>query len=324
MRAAVIGASGMGKHHAKWLLQAGCELVAFAGSSEATVARTKLALQDALGFAGRGYTSVAELLDREQPDCVAVCSPAELHYEHALAALHAGAHVMCEKPLVYDETLPAEKLLAQGAELVAAAQELERALAVNTQYAAGVAPYYELTGLSPDDPPREFFMQMESKPKTPRQGEAIWVDLSPHPISVLLAFCPDGQADWETASCEVSEARVDARFRWGLSRGTACDCHLVTRNTPPEESIRRAWGINGVVVEYEGRNDERGVYAAYLRRAGREVRAQDFVHTSLARFVDAAQGRGEPLVTGALGLKNLEVQLRLHDLARQRSGRGQP
>ena len=34
----------------------------------------------------------------QQPDVVLVSSPAGLHYEHAKAALQAGAHVLCEKP----------------------------------------------------------------------------------------------------------------------------------------------------------------------------------------------------------------------------------
>jgi predicted dehydrogenase len=40
-----------------------------------------------------------ELLDRNDLDGVIVASPHTLHYEHALAAIQNGLHVMCEKPL---------------------------------------------------------------------------------------------------------------------------------------------------------------------------------------------------------------------------------
>ena len=40
-----------------------------------------------------------ELLDNVELDGVVVASPHTLHYEHALAALERGLHVMCEKPL---------------------------------------------------------------------------------------------------------------------------------------------------------------------------------------------------------------------------------
>lgn len=45
-------------------------------------------------FASEDYRDV---LDRDL-DAVIVASPAALHAEHATAALHAGAHVLCEKP----------------------------------------------------------------------------------------------------------------------------------------------------------------------------------------------------------------------------------
>ncbi len=40
-----------------------------------------------------------KLLDEVELDAVVVASPHTLHYEHALAALERGLHVMCEKPM---------------------------------------------------------------------------------------------------------------------------------------------------------------------------------------------------------------------------------
>lgn len=45
--------------------------------------------------------ALADLRDRGQPlDYVVVCSPNDRHLEHILLALHHGARVICEKPLV--------------------------------------------------------------------------------------------------------------------------------------------------------------------------------------------------------------------------------
>ncbi|MEC1522213.1 Gfo/Idh/MocA family oxidoreductase [Neobacillus niacini] len=44
-------------------------------------------------------TDYKELLKREDVDAVAILSPDYLHEEHAVAALQAGKHVYCEKPL---------------------------------------------------------------------------------------------------------------------------------------------------------------------------------------------------------------------------------
>lgn len=49
-------------------------------------------------------TDYRELLKREDVDAIAILSPDYLHEEHAIAALQAGKHVFCEKPLaLYDK-----------------------------------------------------------------------------------------------------------------------------------------------------------------------------------------------------------------------------
>ncbi len=45
------------------------------------------------------YSDWREMLEREQPGVVSVCLPNVMHREVTLAALEAGAHVLCEKPL---------------------------------------------------------------------------------------------------------------------------------------------------------------------------------------------------------------------------------
>lgn len=47
-----------------------------------------------------GTTDVGELVNRDDIDIIAVFSPDHLHYEHCVAALNAGKHVICTKPLV--------------------------------------------------------------------------------------------------------------------------------------------------------------------------------------------------------------------------------
>ena len=57
-------------------------------------------VRDAFGFAFASEDHRA-VLDR-RPDIVVVASPHGLHYRHALDALEAGAHVLCEKPMTVD------------------------------------------------------------------------------------------------------------------------------------------------------------------------------------------------------------------------------
>ena len=48
------------------------------------------------------YASHAELIAREDIDLVDVCTPSATHFDLTWAALEAGKHVLCEKPVAYD------------------------------------------------------------------------------------------------------------------------------------------------------------------------------------------------------------------------------
>ena len=69
------------------------------------------------------YESYQAMLDDSRVDVVHVTSPNHLHHEHAAAALAAGKHVVCEKPLAMTS--------AQSAELVELAARSGRVHAVN-------------------------------------------------------------------------------------------------------------------------------------------------------------------------------------------------
>jgi predicted dehydrogenase len=45
------------------------------------------------------YDDYSRMLDELQPDLVVVCTPNVSHRQYTIEALHAGAHVLCEKPV---------------------------------------------------------------------------------------------------------------------------------------------------------------------------------------------------------------------------------
>ncbi|MFP3903142.1 MAG: Gfo/Idh/MocA family protein, partial [Armatimonadota bacterium] len=120
LKAAVIGASGIGQHHAKWLDKLDCDVVAFAGSSPESVRETADMLEESFGISARGYTDVETLLDEEAPDAVNICSPPDLHYEHFMAAADTGCHILCEKPLTWDEDKSPATLLDEARQMAEA------------------------------------------------------------------------------------------------------------------------------------------------------------------------------------------------------------
>ena len=87
-----------------------CELVAIA---DPVVERAK-AFAEKFGIPNV-YDSHAALIARDDIDLVDVCTPSATHFELSWAALEAGKHVLCEKPVAYDyrDTLRAAALAKQ-------------------------------------------------------------------------------------------------------------------------------------------------------------------------------------------------------------------
>lgn len=94
LRAAVIGAGFVGRAHIEALRRLGIPIQGVLGSSSARAQEASRAL----GIAS-AYPSLEELLSDASVDVVHVCTPNHLHFPETKAALQAGKHVMCEKPL---------------------------------------------------------------------------------------------------------------------------------------------------------------------------------------------------------------------------------
>jgi predicted dehydrogenase len=313
-RVAVIGASGIGKHHGKWYSTEGCEVVAFVGSSPESVARTEDGMAHLFGFHGQGYTDVHRMLSEQNPHAVSVCSPHHLHRKHTLACLHAGAHVLCEKPLVWDVAESPQAMLADAESMISAAERAKLTLAVNTQYVAAITPYlalYEKHRGSPTATHRlDFRMESKGGASGPNQYDEIWIDLASHPLSLMLRLLPGAVFVNSAARCVIRRDEVAADFEMEMAGGERCPVTIELRNVYDGPMVRR-FGANGFMVDLAGGNDERGIYRTHISAEGDRVVCEDLVHTSVRRFADAVRGSGEPLVTAAEALTNLEIQLAL-------------
>lgn len=95
LRFAVVGAGGISHAHIKAIqtldtaeLAAVCDIHDETASSAAERYGLKTY-----------YTDFYKMLDSEEIDVVAVCTPDQSHCEYTVAALEAGKHVLCEKPM---------------------------------------------------------------------------------------------------------------------------------------------------------------------------------------------------------------------------------
>ncbi len=124
MRVAVVGCGGAGREHLRAYLGLGAALkVEVVGVCDIVAQRAQAAAETA-GLTP--YTEVATLLAAAKPDVVSVCTQEADHVAPSLAALAAGCHVLCEKPLASS--------VADAEHLVDAAQAHERTLGVDYNY----------------------------------------------------------------------------------------------------------------------------------------------------------------------------------------------
>ena len=187
LRVAIAGASGIGKHHAKWFHRASAHVVGFWGRSRESVAATACVLGDIFSFSGQGYWDLDRLLTAEQPDVVDVCLPNEAHFDCVKCALERGCHVLCEKPLVWHAS-GAEPTQRQARALVDLAKQTGRHLGVCTQYVAALPAYRQLYEKARGSLAtiESFYAEMETLARGRRRRAAeVWIDMAPHPLSML-------------------------------------------------------------------------------------------------------------------------------------------
>ena len=107
VRAAVIGAGFVGPHHVDAIRRTGyAEVVALAGTDPDRAA----AKAASLGVP-RSTADAEDLLNDPDVDVVHICTPNTTHVAMAASAMHAGKHVVIEKPIATD-TAGAEQLVA--------------------------------------------------------------------------------------------------------------------------------------------------------------------------------------------------------------------
>lgn len=114
----VIGIGFIGPAHMEGIRRQGFEVVAVAESTQEIADKAAERL-----LVTKGYGNWKDLIADPEIDVVHIASPNFLHYENAKAALEAGKHVVCEKPLAMTST--------ESSELVRLADDKKLVNAVN-------------------------------------------------------------------------------------------------------------------------------------------------------------------------------------------------
>ncbi len=160
------------------------------------------------GF-GTAYGSYAELLADDSVDAVYVASPHALHVEQVSAALEAGKHVLCEKPLTL-RAADAEELfalaLSRGRLLMEAMWTACHPVVLAVRQALGAGELgtprqlHADMGFVADLPPEDRLLDVAL-------GAGALLDMGIYPLTLAHLFL--GEAEQLTATAALSETGYD-------------------------------------------------------------------------------------------------------------------
>ena len=171
----------------------------------------------------RPFATAADAFSATTPALTIVASPPALHAEHAVAALAAGSHVLCEKPMAVR--------VADAERMVAAATDAERVLAIGMtrRLAPGLLEARALVASGMlgdgvrfayrDGAVYDWPVSTSAPFSRATAGGGVLFDLGSHAIDYLsalfgtptvTAYADDGQSDGVETNCVVELAFGDA------------------------------------------------------------------------------------------------------------------
>ncbi len=215
MRVVLIGTGGIGKVHAQlWQEVPNARLVGvydLSASAAEAVAR-RLGIQ-------RVYGSLAEALAEPEAVAVDVCTPNRFHAPVVIAALEAGKHCLCEKPLAAS-TADIRRMIEardRSGKLLMTAQHMrfeQRSMALNKLIQAGQLGQIYYT--------RAWWLRRRMAPATPgflnkeQAGYGPGMDIGVHvlDLSMHLMGFPQPESVTGYAVCKIGR-QADVANQWG-------------------------------------------------------------------------------------------------------------
>jgi predicted dehydrogenase len=302
VRVAVIGVGALGKHHARILAELpGAELVAVVDINESR-AREIAGLVNV-----QAATSASEMIGRV--DAVTVAVPTESHLSVALPFLQRGIAVLVEKPLARD-TGEAQQMID-----AAAASGAMLAVGHTERYNPAVAAIRPLL-----DHPR--FIEVHRLGTFPDRSLDIDVvfDLMIHDLDVVLSIVPSEVVAVEAVGVAVLTPKPDiANARLKFANGCIANITASRISKDRVRKIRIFQRDAYLSVDYAAQEVERwrlvrGNGAMPAIDGGKlEVANEEPLKRELADFIGALRDKRAPGVTGADGLRALQLAQRITD-----------
>ena len=303
LRVGVVGVGHFGRYHAeKMAALDGARLVAVADSDSAR------ATEVAAGLDTEALADHRALIGRI--DAASVAVPAAAHHEVVKDLLEAGIHVLVEKPFT-ERVATAEELaaLAEAKGLVLQVGLIERfSEAFRTVAPRITRPVYmEAVRISP-------FSQRGT-------DVSVVLDMMIHDIDIILALVDAPVAEIDAVGAPVFSAREDiANARLKFANGCVANVTASRVSLKTERTLRIFQPDVYVKVDH----GERSVRVARRKESGAPLTGPegvalehlrfeqgDALQREIESFAETVRTGGVPAVTGADGVRSLEVAHRI-------------
>lgn len=292
----IVGAArrhqGTGPFVARTFAQLGNTISGVIGTSQASLNETVTSLRTQHGIHTNGYRSLAELLNDQTIDILAICSPADTHLQYLQQGLANRLHLFCEKPLWWPSNRSAEFGRDQYEhkihQLIETAKQNKRIIHINTQWPYTLRDFYRLHAADLTMPFKVDQFAMHLCPQN--HGTQMLVDAASHGLSALYQLVGYGTLSdiviEKPSGPEFENAAIS--FKYLHAEGTT---QVLFGLTNSQELPKPAsYQINGLSVN---RNVTLPDYQIQLQSDRSTMNILDPLETSIRDFIAGIEAETE-------------------------------
>jgi len=262
-------------------------------------------------FGAQAYTDPVRMIEAEKPDAVILCTPPNTHRELATAALAAGAHVLCEKPLAIT--------VADAGAMVEAARTADRTLMMASKFrymdsiikARAILQSGILGEVILFE--NEFCAHVDMRNRwnsvASIAGGGVLIDNGSHSVDIVRYLCGPIQSlqalrgkQWQDIEVEDT-CRVFARCEDGTTASIDLSWSIHKENA----HFIHIYGTEGTLeIGWQGSRYRQSSKLDWVPFGSNYDKFQA-VGSQLANFIDTILGKGRPRITTEDALESVRV-----------------
>lgn len=304
LKCAVIGTGYLGKFHAeKYAALAECELVAVVDINLVA------ALEVAQKYHAKAFSDYRDVLN--QVDAVSIVVPTSLHYAIAKEFLHAGVHVLVEKPMTIS--------VAEADELIAIAKANTLILQV------GHLERFNPAILALDKQEKPLFIEAHRLSSfNPRANDvSVVLDLMIHDIDIILALVDAEVQRIDASGTAVLTQGTDiASVRLQFTNGCVANVTASRISMKLERKMRLFRPNSYVSIDFQNRvltkhrtgSKEMFPGIPEIETEESTFASSDALLAEIQQFIHCILTGESPLVTGEVGRRALATAIQIMQL----------